>query len=222
MVSISRAFLGSLVLGVAKAGDFDIYGASVCARNLFGDTTGFWMARFSDTEECTRLPPWLFNRITRWVDIGQTKEHLIFSLDLEGSYVIELDLSKSCIRSSNNSEKSIYPPIGAVTTSDPIIFSRHTRSTESNEMVEDSDESVDRKGCRLVSTCIGQQNYFEPGNICKNPDCESFFLLKIDEETKICKFGWRSHFLVLFAIFLTTLQIISLRLRQYLTKRIFQ
>jgi len=67
--------------------------------------------------------------------------------------------------------------------------------------------------CIPSRTCTGMQTYYPPQNLCEDPQCSSYMLMTLDEETKTCK--WSSMVPVGFGVLLTalvTLDLVSHRL----------
>ena len=176
---------------------FNAYTPKVCGVDLLGNTSSHWTTIIDSTKKCLVLPSILFNNLAVWRP--GSNNILYFGLEEErnGNRFVALDLSKVCVESSKLIDTGI-------TATNPIIIGYQAlamllkngaigfETLPPFRMQFDGTVDKINPTCSVIrTTCIGNQVYHEPGNVCIYPECSSFLFSELDMSSGTCI--WRSY-----------------------------
>lgn len=197
-------------------------------KNLFYNYSGVWQAEIVTSITGIALPNEFYEMINSWRHNNTYSPVIRFGLE-QGGRIIRVPLSWFDIQMYAYTEKEqikIAPGIGIISP-DPVIRIG-SRFLEKYFVVLDmndyrvgfiSKEDITERTfhntipvcaeyyyidgtCVPRVQCIGSQRYYEPMNMCLDPECTSYYFQSVDEQSKECTMD--ISFYILFVIMLGT------------------
>jgi hypothetical protein len=178
-----------------------MYTPSMGDVNVLGlNISSHWTAIFDTTQECLILPEFMDDNIQAWLGNGDDLRFFLSDADIGVIRpFVTIPLKEICIKhfpswsDDDRFARTGSRPIILGTTvikaiighDGPIAFETH-HPYRIRFPVQSDDGDNWRLGTVVKPTCRGSQVYYEPRNICIDPDCSSYYLLWLDDELKVC------------------------------------
>jgi len=183
---------------------FNIFSPSIGHVDVLGkNVSSHWTTLIDTTQECLIIPDFMLENIRAWTSGDGTD--LRFYLEDgdvgDGRPFVSIPLKETCIKTFhvNFDDSSIIS-----TAINTIFFGTASLKailrTGENLVFETSQpfrirfptsvEEVGREYSGInVPSCIGEQLYYQPRNVCIDPDCGLYFFSELNEEARVCV--WR-------------------------------